>query len=183
MEDEAIISLFFQRSEEAIAETGKKYGAFLHRLSYNILRSREDSEEVVDDTYLRAWNEIPPKKPNALRHFLGRIARNLSLDRLDARNAQKRGGGELAAELDECVPDALSDVESAFGARELTRELNAFLAELDEESCAVFVSRYYYAMPTMAIAAKYGLSERRVKYVLKRSRDRLRERLEKEELQ
>lgn len=142
MEDLEIVNLYFERSETAIRETEKKYGAFLHRVAENILGNRLDTEEVVSDTYMGAWNAIPPARPDSLKHFLSRIARNLSFDRLDYRNAKKRRA--LFVELDECIPDGRNDPEILWEAKEIGAAMSRFLKNLDGTSCAVFLARYYY---------------------------------------
>ena len=181
MDDGGIIALYFARNESAIRETSVKYGAYLNEVAYRILRDASDAEEIVGDTYLGAWNAIPPSKPDALRYFLARIARNLSFNRLDYRTAKRRAHAEqLLSELDECVPDARADVERTVEARELTEALNRFLDGLDDLSCALFLARYYYAETIREAAADYGLSERQAKYRLSVLRDRLREQLTEE---
>ena len=181
MEDSGIITLYFARDEAAIRETQAKYGAYLNEVAYRILRSSEDAEEIVGDTYLGAWNAMPPSKPDALRHFLARIARNLSFNRLDYRTAKRRAHAEqLLSELDECVPDVRADVEGMIETRELAAALNRFLGELDDLSCALFVARYWYAETLREAAADYGMTERQAKYRLSVLRGRLREQLEKE---
>lgn len=178
MEDAGIVELYFARSEEAIRETEGKYGPFLKKLAYNILRSRRDVEEVVNDTYLGAWNAIPPTRPQCLKHFLSRIARNLSLDRLDYLTAGKRRG--LLEELSECIPAPGPTVEEAWEAKEVGESLNRFLAGLDEEAREVFVGRYYYACALEELAGRTGLSRRRIKYLLGKTRKALRIHLERE---
>lgn len=182
MEDSQIIELYFERSQEAIHETDRKYGAYLKTLVRRILRSREDMEEVLNDTYMGAWNTMPPTRPRQLRHFLSRIARNLSFDRLDHRTAKKRcpGAEILLSELEDCIPDKRSDVETIWEAKEIGRSLNRFLESLEETECAIFVLRYYYASPVKEIAAKYQMSERRVKYLLSNMRTQLKNHLEKD---
>ena len=113
MEDQGIVALFFERSEQAIVETDRKYGGYCYSIAYNILSSIEDSEESVSDTYLTAWNTIPPRKPSLLNAFLGKITRHISIDRWRRQSAQKRGGKEMVLaldELDECIP---SDADPA----------------------------------------------------------------------
>jgi DNA-directed RNA polymerase specialized sigma24 family protein len=108
MDDSKIVELFFDRSELAISETSKKYGRYCHYIAYNILRNNKDAEECVNDTYLRAWNSIPPKRPNKLQTYLGKITRNLALNMLEKLTAQKRGKGQIPLVLDElgeCIPD------------------------------------------------------------------------------
>ena len=179
MEDSEIVDLFFARSEQAIAETAGKYGAYLTGVARRILSSPEDAEEIVGDTYLRAWNAIPPTRPQTLRHFLTRITRNLSLDRLAYNRAARRGGEAVALldELESCLPDGRGSAEDALTERELTETLNRFLGELEPTERRVFLLRYYYAMSREEIAARYGLSEGRVKYLLERARRTLRKKL------
>ncbi len=172
-----IITMYFERSENAIQETENKYGVYLNTVAYHILRSFDDTEEVVDDTYMAAWNTMPPTRPGNLKHFLSRITRNLSFDRLDYKNARKRHA--LFVELDECIPDRQNDMESIWEAKEIGRVLNEFLQTLDRRTCAVFLARYYYAYSVKDLAAQYGLSERRVKYLLEKTRNSLRRFFEK----
>ncbi len=182
MEDEKIIELFFARSQQAITETADKYGAYLNEVAFRLVRSREDTEEIVNDTYLGAWNAIPPQRPQVLRHFLSRITRNLSLNRLDLASAEKRRHQQvLLDELEECVP-AGESVEQAWESREIGRSLNRFFGTLDREALAVFLCRYYDAMTGKEIARRFSLSERRVKYLLSRTRRQLKLHLEKEDV-
>lgn len=178
MEDTSIVELYFERSEMAIQETNRKYGVFLQRVAYNILRNLNDAEEIVNDTYMGAWRAIPPTRPNNLKHFLSRITRNLSFDRLDYRYAGKRCA--LLVELDDCIPDRKNDMEDIWEAREIGRVLNAFLETLDEKSCAVFLGRYYYSCSLHELAEQYTLSKRQVKYLLSKMRKQLRTCLERE---
>ena len=178
MEDTGIVALYFERSETAIQETGKKYDAYLNQVAYHILRSLCDTEEVVNDTYMAAWNTIPPTKPNNLKHFLSRITRNLSFDRLDYLNAGKRHA--LYVELDECIPDRQNDIEEIWETKEIGRALNQFLKTLDHKSLAVFLARYYYGYSIRELSEQYSLSGRQVKYLLSKIRNRLRDYFEKE---
>ena len=182
MEDAQIIDLYFSRNESAITETARKYGHYLHQISYNILRCREDTEEVVEDTYLAAWNAIPPEVPRVLKHYLSRIVRNLSFSRLDYLTAKCRDTSmiTLLSELDACIPDLNSSVESALEAKQLSGLLNQFLKNQDRKDCAVFLCRYYHCMEIREIGAKYSLSERQVKYRLSCLRRQLRSYLSKE---
>lgn len=182
MEDTEIINLYFSRSESAIGETAGKYGAYLNQVAYNILRCREDTEEVVEDTYFAAWNAIPPERPRILKHFLSRITRNLSFDRLDYITAKRRDVHmiTLLSELDACLPDEGGSVEAAMEAKQIGESLNCFLSELDKLDCAVFVNRYYYSMTISEIAEKYALTERNVKYRLSCLRRQLRNVLDRE---
>lgn len=174
MQDSEIVALYLARSEDAIRETDHKYGGYLGKIIFNILRDREDAEELVNDTYMGAWRAIPPTIPDSLKHFLSRIARNLSFDRLDYKNAGKRQA--ILVELDEAVPDGDygADPARVWEAREIGELLNQFLAGLNRRTCAVFVARYYYAYPIAEIAEKYALSESQVKYTLSKTRTKLR---------
>lgn len=181
MEDSAIIALYWQRAERAIMETQTKYGGFLTSFARRILRDESDTEEVVNDTYLGAWNTIPPSRPEALRHFLSRITRNLAFDRLDRRAAQKRGGTDaFFAELDECIPDARAGVEEQFDARECAASIDRFLAAQGARDRALFLDRYYYAYPLQELAKRFALSERQIKYRLSKLRGALRAQLERD---
>ena len=128
LEDHAIVALYWAREERALEETDRKYGSYCRTISNNILRNREDAEECVNDTYMRAWNAMPPQRPAILSSFLGKIARNLSLDRYKARHAEKRGGGSLPLALDElgeCIPGQ-NGVEQALAEAELARSIDRF---------------------------------------------------------
>lgn len=182
MEDHQIIELFWQRSESAVTETARKYGRYCHTIAYNILHSREDSEECVNDTYLNAWRAIPPQRPERLSTFLGKITRNLSLKRWEQYHAGKRGAGQTALALDElaeCV-SASDNVEQAIDDLALAEVLDRFLASLPPERRKIFMRRYWYLNPIKEIAAEYGLSQSKVKMSLLRSREALRKCLEKE---
>lgn len=182
MEDERIVDLYWQRSEDAINQSSAKYGRYCHTIAYNILYSEEDTEECVSDTWLRAWNAIPPARPDCLKAFFGKITRNLALDRYDASKAQKRGGGETDAVLDELaefIPDAGSQSQ-AVEELELTEILNAFLEELTPEKRRIFMRRYWYMDQVKDIAEFYGISESKVKTTLFRCREQLKTVLLKE---
>ena len=134
LEDRQIIELYWQKNADAISETASKYGAYCFTIAENILHNTEDSEECVNDTWLHAWNAIPPQKPNILRLFLAKITRNLSFDRFNARNAEKRGGGEIALvleELGECFGGG-ADTEAAYEAKELREAIQRFVRALPE---------------------------------------------------
>ena len=180
MTDEQIIALYWARSERAIEETNAQYGNYIGYIAYRILRDSEDAKEIVNDTYLKAWNSIPPAKPNPLKAFLGRIARNLSINRLEANTSKKRGGGQyelILDELEECIPDDDSEFTSSVALRDL---LNAFLRTLPDEQRRIFVRRYWYMDPISVIAKDFGVGESKVKMTLLRTRDKLRDFLEKE---
>ena len=185
MEDNQIIDLYFARSEAAIAQTAAKYGNYCYRIADNILSSREDAQECVNDTYLAAWNAMPPKRPGILSAFLGKITRNISLDRWKRRSAQKRGGGEAALsleELDECLTGGQSP-EREVERRELLRAINRFLDTLPETQRNIFVCRYWYLDSIEDISARFGDSQSKVTTVLFRLRKKLAAHLEKEGLQ
>ncbi len=182
MEDDSIIELYWSRNESAISETAVKYGSSIRGVARNILRSKEDSEEIEQDTYIKTWNSIPPERPRVLKYYLTRIARNLAFDRLDYLSAKKRSG-DVCALLDElagCIPDPHGSAEDMAEKRMLTDALNGFLRELEPLDCCVFLSRYYYAMPIKDVAAKYGLSEGKTKYALLKARKLLRKKLTEE---
>lgn len=182
MDDNQIVSLFWARSEDAIAAAAKKYGAYCHTIAYRILRSHEDAEECVNDAYLKVWQRIPPERPERLALFLGRITRNLSLHCWERSHAQKRGHGRTSIALDElseCLP-APDSVEQALDDITAAEALNRFLAALSFEARKIFLRRYWYFDTIKEIAADYGLSESKVKMTLLRTRNELREYLEKE---
>lgn len=183
MEDDRIVRLFWDRAETAIDETDRKYRRYLLRIARNILGNDRDAEECVNDTYLRAWNAIPPHEPRQLSTFLGKITRRLALDRYDALTAQKRGGGTVPVLLEEwrdCLPatggDAVAD--------ELTLRdaLNRFLRTLPTGRRRMFLRRYWYADSIRDIARDAGCGESKVKMALLRTRRELKEFLEKENI-
>lgn len=181
MEDSKIIALYNERDEDAIAESNAKYGKFCFAIAENILKNRLDSEECLSDTWLRAWNAIPPALPRSLRAFFGRITRNLAFDRYRRRSSDKRGG-ELAVALDElgeCVahPDT---VEGTVEMRALGESIDRFLGTLSERDRQLFLCRYYYTYPTSEIARQFGMRENYLRNLLSRLRGRLRAHLEKE---
>ncbi len=181
MDDTGIIDLFFARSEDAIAAASERYGGYCHAIAQRIVPTREDAEECVSETWLRAWNAMPPQRPQILRLFLGKITRNVSLTRLAAIRAAKRGGGEAEAALEELEEVVGTDpVEEAADAAELERCIAAFLAAQTPQSRKVFLRRYYYFDTTSEIARRTGLRESNVLVILSRTRAALRKRLEKE---
>lgn len=178
MEDHDIIALYFERDERAIAETSGKYGSYCGSIAMNILASPEDTEECLNDTWLRTWNSIPPNRPNVLRVFLGKITRNLALDRYKARNAEKRAGGEFAMsldELDECV-GVTDERDTAVIGESISR----FLRTQPKETRGVFICRYFYCDSIGDIARRFGISEGKVKTMLFRTRSKLKIHLEGE---
>ena len=183
MEDHAIVDLYWLRKPEAIQESGRKYGAYCKAIAFNILHNPQDAEECVNDTWLNAWNAMPDQRPSLLAPFLGKIARNLALNRYRANRAEKRGGGELPEVLDElaqCVSDA--DTAKELEVSELEEAVNRFLHSLPERECSVFLRRYWFAEPMADIARRYGMRENTVRTSLFRSREKLRRHLEKEGL-
>lgn len=177
--DQQIIALYFSRKEAAIDETERKYGSYLLAIAQNILRNREDSEECVNDTYLAAWNSIPPMRPNSLATYLGKLTRNISINRYKSLHAARRGGGEFALsldELDDCVADTLVEQQDA---EQLGRLISEFLYTKPAEVRQVFVRRYFYSDSLTDIADAFGMSLPKVKAMLHRTRLSLREHLEK----
>ena len=180
MEDAKIIELFFQRNEQAVKETDTAYGRKLYVLSNSILNNREDAEESVSDTYMETWKSIPPKCPKYFYAFLASICRNISFNRLDWRLAAKRNAEvvSLTQEMELCIPDRLQDTQ--IERRELRRLLETFLESISKESRLIFLRRYLYVDTVAEIAARYGLSESKVKTQLHRTRSKLYNYLAKE---
>ena len=182
MDDHEIVDLYWQRDEHAIEATAAKYESYCMKISQNILSDRADSEENVNDTYLHAWNAMPPQRPAILSAFLGRIARNLALNRYKARSAQKRQGDVFALsldELDDCAP-ALSSPDDEAMAAELGRSISAFLRTQSEEVRSMFILRYFYCDSIEEISSRFGCGESRVKTTLLRTRRKLKQHLIKE---
>lgn len=182
MDDQQILDLYWQRSEAAIAETDRKYGNYCHNIAFRILGSREDSDECVNDTYLRAWNAIPPHRPENLATFLGKIVRNLAFDRYDHSAAQKRGAGEVPLVLDElrvCLPQS-DPAQQLMDGIVLAQVLDRFLAAQPAMPRKIFMLRYWHVCSVREIAGKLGISESRVKMSLFRTRNSLKKILEKE---
>lgn len=180
--DEDIVDLYWQRDETAIRETDRKYGRYLFTISYNMLHDRMDCEECVNDTYLGAWNSIPPTRPQFLQVFLSKIIRNISVNRYKKNTAGKRIPSELTVSLDELHEginyDGFSDDE--FATHELGRILNQYIATLTDRQEFIFVCRYYYFDRIADIATMLQVSENTVNRELASIRQGLRERLEKE---
>lgn len=182
MEDSQIVELYWQKNTDAIKETEGKYGAYCFTIANNILHSKEDSEECVNDTWLNAWNAIPPQKPSKLQMFLAKITRNLSLNRFIARTAEKRGSGEIMFVLDElaeCLASE-SDVEDTYEFKELGQCIRLFVRGLPERDGNVFVRRYFFTESVAVIAKRYGLTENNVMVILSRVRKKLKTHLIKE---
>lgn len=182
MDDKQIIDLYWARSESAISETANKYSKYCHTIAFNILHNNEDSEECVNDTYMRAWGAMPPQKPNRLSTFLGKITRNLALNKYEKYATTKRGGGQMPLaleELQDCIP-ATNSVEQTIEDAALAEIFNRFLAGLPTNTRKIFMRRYWYLSPIKEIAADYNYSESKVKMTLLRARNELKLLLEKE---
>ena len=182
MDDSAIIDLYWARDERALELTDLKYGKLCRTVAFNILHNQEDTEECVNDTWLRAWNAMPPNRPSVLSAFLSRITRNLALDTYKAAKADKRGGGQLPVALDElgdCIA-GMQSVEHEIAYRDLVSMLDGFLRRLPEKECCIFLRRYWYADSTKDIARRYGMPEGSVKSQLSRTRQKLKKILEQE---
>ena len=182
MEDNQIIKLYQERSETAISETANKYGVYCHSIAYRILHNEEDSEECVNDTYFKAWQVIPPQCPNKLSVFLGRITRNLALDRYRYYNREKRGNGQtmvVLEELEHCIPSRKS-TEQEIDDKMLVELLNTFLEGLPVKKRTIFVQRYWYAASISEIAKRHGIKENAVAMLMFRTRQKLRDFLRKE---
>lgn len=182
MDDRSIVKLFLARDERGLREAKAKYGSYCYSIAYGILRSRLDAEECENDTYWAAWNVIPPQEPAFLAAFLGKITRNLSLKRLRADTALKRGGNAATVcleELSDCIPGGKS-FEEQLQARELADLISTFLRCLPQTERQVFVSRYWYCDSVKEISERFGFTQSKVKMMLLRTRAKLREHLEKE---
>jgi len=183
MADEKIIDLYWERNEKAIAETDFKYGKYLYTISYNILHNHLDSEECLNDTYLGAWNSIPPSRPNILKIFLTRIIRNIAVDRFRKNSAFKRIPSEMTVsidELDECLDVRTPDEEYVL--RQTMSVLNKYIKSLSEREEFIFVCRYYYADKIAEIASMLNISDPTVNRELKKMREEIYELLKKEGL-
>ncbi len=177
MNDKDIVRLYFNRDQRALSATAKKYGNYCTAIARNILESREDAEECVNDTYLSAWDAIPPNRPEILSAFLGKITRNLAFNKYKYNRAAKRGSGETAAvleELAECV-SGLEDVEQEIDRRELIAAINSFLDTLSPQKRNLFICRYWYSDSVSNIAKRHGITESNVSVTLNRVRSKLKE--------
>lgn len=179
MDDKRIVDLFWERSETALAETEKKYGSYCHRIAMNILSNELDAEECVNDAYLKAWESIPPHRPQRLSTFLGKITRNISLNRYAHNNAQKRCH-ETALVYEELAELVSERADNTSDEGEIGAAINGFLSSLSAKSRIIFVQRYWYLCPIKEIAQNRGLSESDVKITLMRTRRKLKKHLEKE---
>jgi len=180
VEDAKIIALFWNRDEDAICQTDATYGRKLHSLSNRILDDRRDAEESVNDTYLKTWESIPPHRPKHFFAFLASICRHLSLNKLDWNLAEKRNAQivSLTQEMELCIPDRMVDAKMA--GKEIGKLLNQFLDSLPQESRVIFLRRYWFVDTVAEIAARYGMTESKVKMQLSRTRRKLAAFLEKE---
>ena len=180
MDDKQIVALYWERSEDAIAQTEKKYGRYCHYIARNILYSDQDAEECVNDTYWKAWETMPPKKPDLLSAYLGKLTRHIAINRYIHDHADKRSPGMqvILDEAEEFIPDpANGDVSDEIHLRDA---INFFVASLTQEVRVVFVRRYWYMSSVKDIAKDYGMTESKVKITLMRTRNRFKEYLERE---
>lgn len=184
MKDEEIIKLYWKRDERAITASAAQYGSYCHSISYNILQNAQDAQECVNDTWLGAWKSIPPYRPNRLSVYLGKITRNLSLNRIRHYTAEKRGLGQtelVLSELEECIPSGNS-VEQIIEEMTLTQSVNRFLHAQPRQKRNIFIRRYWYLYSIRDIAQAYGMSESKVASLLFRMRNELKSHLEKEDI-
>ena len=181
LEDSKIIELFFARVEQAIVELSAKYGTVCNRIARNILKNDLDAEECVNDTYLAAWNSIPPQKPDPLRTYIFRIVRNIAIAKYHANTSEKRNSYYDVAleELENCLVDSVT-VEQEISANELSQKIDSFLDTLDKEKRVMFVRRYWYADSISDIAKMFQTSNNNVSVCLSRTRERLKKYLKKE---
>ncbi len=180
LEDKEIVDLYWARLEQAIVESKSKYGACCRGIAYRILQNNEDADECENDTYLRAWNAMPPSRPKFLGAFLSRIARNISIDLYEKRRAAKRGGGQTSLvlhELEECIPDVGLRAEDDIDSCGLSNSLDLFLGGLSKEARIFFIQRYWMSCSIAEIAIKNNASEGKVKMSLHRTRRALRKHL------
>ena len=184
MDDKQIVALYFDRNEQAIAETETKYGKYCYAIAIGVLSMHEDAEESVNDTWIDAWNSMPPHRPSILSTFLGKITRRIAIDKWRHRTAEKRGGGEIPLVLDEledCIAHD-SDVEKTLEKKRLEEVINRFVHKLPEKDQKVFLCRYFYMDSIESICRQFGFSESKVKSILHRTREKLRRVLREEEL-
>ncbi len=182
MQDEKIIDLYFDRNERALTETSDKYGSYCRQIARNILNDEETVKECFNDTLLHSWNAMPPTRPNCLKTFVGKITRNVSLQRVRSAHAIKRGGGESVIaidELQECIPDTTASsaeqIEEDMVIREVMKDL---LTSLPKQNRRIFMRRYWYCSSIEEIAKALDLSEGNVRTILSRVRSKLKAALE-----
>ena len=182
MDDRRIVELFLERSEEAILETDIKYGRYCHKIAFNVLGNDEDSEECVNDAYMRAWGSIPPNEPDSMASYIGRITRNLALDKLRQKQSDKRGNGEVPVVLDElaeCV-SGHDELERRQDSAEIAAAIESFLDELNSVERGVFMRRYWMMEPIADVANRYDISVSKTTTMLFRLRNRLKKHFMKE---
>lgn len=181
MNDIDIISLYHSRQEQSIQETAKKYGSYCYRISFNILSQKEDAEECVNDTWLSAWNSMPPAIPNSLRHFLGCITRNLSISRYRSNHAKKRYNGMelILSELEDCIPSA-NQIDEIIEGNVLSSIISDWLLTLSAIDRVLFVRRYWYGDSIDSLAKESGFTPRNLTQKMLRLRRRLKKYLEQE---
>lgn len=182
MDDRRIVELFLERSEEAILETDIKYGRYCHKIAFNVLGNDEDSEECVNDAYMRAWGSIPPNEPDSMASYIGRITRNLALDKLRQKQSDKRGNGEVPVVLDElaeCV-SGHDELERRQDSAEIAAAIDSFLDELNSVERGVFMRRYWMMEPIADVANRYDISVSKTTTMLFRMRNRLKKHFMKE---
>jgi len=179
MDDERIVALYLERNEDAIVETKTKYGNYCYVIAYNILHSKEDSNECVNDTLNSAWNTIPPEKPTKLQSFLARITRNIAIDRYRYYRAQKRDSNTSCVidEYFDCLPNKEASIEDEIV---LKQAINRFLASLDAKTRVIFLRRYWYSMSVKNIAVSMHISENNISVILHRTREKFKDFLLKE---
>ena len=181
MEDKQIVELYWARSESAISETANKYGRYCHYIAYQILTNDEDAEEVVNDTYLKAWNTIPPQRPDPLKSYVGTISRQLALNVYKEQHTQKRGGQVplVLDELSDCIPNP-ENHENIGESIALSEALSRFLRALPQKTRNIFIRRYFYMSPVAEIARDFSMKESNVTVLLLRTRAKLKDFLHKE---
>ena len=182
MDDNMIVDMLWNRTEDALESVCAKYGTLCHSVSYSILRSHEDAEECVNDTYMKVWTSIPPNRPNNLKAYVAKIVRNLSIDKLRESSANKRGAENrdvALCELEECLPDVFS-LENMLEEKELSEAINRFLLNLPAEQRLIFVGRYWNYLSVSDLAEEFGFTKSKVKTILFRVRGELRAALESE---
>lgn len=175
MEDNLIVSLYWKRDERAVEESAAKYGRYCYTIAYRIVCNEQDADESVNDTWLHAWQSMPPHRPTILSLFLGKLTRRISLNRWRDLHRQKRGSGEVPLaleELEECIPTAQS-VERAVEAKELSHNISIFLDTLSSVDRDIFVSRYWFLLSIAEISHHFGCTESKVKSKLFRTRSKL----------
>lgn len=181
VEDKDIIELFINRSEMAIAKTSEKYGAYLTKICMNILNMKEDADECVNDTYLTSWKQIPPDRPQKFLAYLGKIAKNIALNRYDYLKANKRNThfDVVLSELEDCLSSE-NNVEDSIIEKELSLSISNYLRSIDEKSRNIFIRRYWYSDSIADVSRLFGISQSNAKVTLHRIRNNLKHYLEKE---